>query len=192
MRRVTIIIALLSLVLLISGCSPRDMRIPVANDKPRVSSTDYLYDIAKRNIDGMVPFYIYGYNPNVGVTDEVVWEYSTGFTFPSVPMRMELISTSGQDGVGGTGALTVKLYYLDTLYNLRTETVTMNGLVAAPTIATNIYRVNNMVVQSAGSNNAPVGNIALQGFGGGSIYMYLLAGRNLSKCMVYTVPPFQF
>lgn len=190
-KRNLIYIMILGVLLLttLTGCRVKDYGLPMVGDRPQVATSNYLFDIGEGLIPGHSLWYCYGYNPNVAVTDEVVWELSTTYTFPSAPMQMEIVSTSAEDGAGGfTGALTAKIYYLDGNYNQQTEMITLTGLAANGTVATNIYRVNGLVVYTTGSTGKTVGNISLQGFGGGAVYSYILAGRNTAKSMIYTVP----
>lgn len=43
------------------------------NNKPRVSSVDYLYDIAEGNVSDHDPWTKIGYNDNIGLTQEPAW-----------------------------------------------------------------------------------------------------------------------
>jgi len=149
----------------------------------------YTYDIAEGNISGHTPWTKTGYNPNVGTTQETVWSYSTEYVFPAAAMQMEVVSSDNtQDKPGGTGALSVYMVYLDGNYIEHTETLTLNGTTAVPTVATDIYRVNNVRCASVGTGGKPVGNITLRGVGGGSTYSYMLAGYTRARNSVYTVP----
>ena len=83
-----------------------------------------------------------GYVTNVNETEVDVWSAGGKYVFPTVAQQMEVVSSSADDVSTSTGAWTVKIWYLDSSYNEKTETVTLNGTTAVPTKATDIYRIN--------------------------------------------------
>lgn len=163
--------------------------VPEIDGKPRVSSMSYLYDIVEGNVPGHEAWTKSGYNPNVGTASETVWSYSTAYVFPTAPIQMEVVSSDNtQDKAGGTGALEVYVNYLDGNYVEHQETIILNGTTAVPTVATNIFRVNNFRVKKVGAAKAPLGNLTIRGIGGGTVYSYITAGFNRARNIVYTVP----
>jgi hypothetical protein len=104
-------------------------------------------------------------------------------------MQMTLVSTDNTNDIaGGTGALTVTLYYLTNTYAEATEVITLNGTTKRDTVATNILRVNNLRVTTTGTNYAPAGNLSLQGKVNNLVYGYIRAGFTRQRQFVYTVP----
>lgn len=159
------------------------------DNKPRVSSMPYLYDIAEGNVTGHKDWSKTGFNPNVGTSEETVWSYSTQYVYPIAAMQMEVVSSDNtQDLAGGSGCLTVTVTYLDGSYNEHSTVVTLNGTTAVPTAPVDIFRVNSFRCTTVGNNGAPVGNITLRGVGGGTVYSYILAGYTRARNIVYTVP----
>lgn len=64
------------------------------NNKPRVSSMPYLYDIAEGNVTGHTPWSKIGYNPVVATSEEDVWSAGGLYVFPtSATLQMEVISS---------------------------------------------------------------------------------------------------
>ena len=159
-----------------------------ADGKPRVSSMPYLYDIAEGNISDHTAWSKMGYNPDVGTTEEDMWSYSAAYTFPAAAGQMEVVSSSGNDINGGSGINKLRLEYLDASYNEHYEVITMNGLVAVPTTATNIYRINALWAETTGVGLKAAGNITLRGVGGGTVYNYITAGYTHARNAQYTVP----
>jgi hypothetical protein len=156
---------------------------------PRVSTQEYLYSISEGFIPGHYIWVKTGYNPNVGTTEETVWGYSTEYTFPTAPIRMEVVSSDNtKDIPGGTGAITLYITYLDGNYVQHIETIALNGTTTVGTTATDIFRVNNFRCASVGADGKPTGNITLRAFGGGTVYSYILAGYTRARNIVYTVP----
>lgn len=118
-----------------------------------------------------------------------LWDGPTGsYIPPATPIQMQVVSTSASDGVGGTGALTVHIHYLDTNYNTRSMLMTMNGTTPVLTVPTNILRVNNFHVNSVGSSGAAVGTISLQAVGGAVTYGVISATHNRARMPMFTVP----
>jgi len=143
-------------------------------------------------IAGKQPFYVYGKNNDVDNVKEVVWPGPAGlggaYVFPATPIQMQVVSTSAQDGVAGTGVLIVDIHYLDTNYASQYTRVTLNGVGAVNTTPTNILRVNAFYANSVGTTGAAVGNISLQSVGRATTYGYIPAGDNNAPQAVYSVP----
>lgn len=133
------------------------------------------------------PLYISGYNPDVNAALETCWTVGGLYAFPGAAGRMEVVSTSAQDGAGGTGILTVRIDYLDANYVEQSETVIMNGVGAVGTTAVNILRVNYFCAETAGTLGA-VGTVTLRPFGGGATYARIEIGYYREYRAVYTVP----
>lgn len=118
-----------------------------------------------------------------------VWENGGAYAFPAAGgVRMEAISTSANDDVGNTGITQLSVHYLDANYTQQVEYLNMDGLVASPTTAVDILRINNVHAEGCGTAGAAVGNISLRLFGGGATYAYIAAGGTLAQQCIYTVP----
>lgn len=107
----------------------------------------------------------YGFRVNVAnvSTGEDIWN-GTASVVPIPPLvgqQMSVVSTSAQDGVAGTGILTLEIHYIDANGNEQTEDITMNGVAAVNTIATNIRFINDMHAVTAGTTKAAVGTITI-------------------------------
>jgi hypothetical protein len=100
----------------------------------------------------------------------------------SVGEQMTLVSTSAQDGVAGTGALTVKVHYIKADGTYNHEIVTMTGLTPVNTIATDIRFVQQITVETLGTfGGAAAGKIDIYRTGTATrIYANILAGDNQS------------
>jgi hypothetical protein len=161
------------------------------NNKPRVSSMPYLYDIAEGNVAGHVTWSKIGYNDTIGTSEETMWANSTQYVFPTVAGQMEVVSSDNtQDKAGGTGALTVRIGYLKSDYSEGSVTLTLNGTTAVPTGITHadIWRINSFRVMTTGTSNGPVGNLTLRIAGGGATHGYIRIGKTRARSAFYTVP----
>ncbi len=163
--------------------------VPTAGGLPQVLSQDYLLSIAENTIAGHEMWTLRGNNQNVGTTYEAVWDYSTAYVLPAAPIQMEVVSTDNtKDISGGAGVTSVLLTYLDGSFVEHRETILLSGTTPVGTAAKDIYRVNYFCAQTTGSDGVSAGNISLRTFGGGTIYGYMLAGRNIAEQAIYTVP----
>jgi hypothetical protein len=87
--------------------------------------------------------------------------------------------------VRGPGANTVTVYYLDDGFVEKSATVTMLG--ATPVnIATDIYRIQNARIATAGTSLSAVGAITIAS--GGVTYGYISATKTRQRQCVWTVP----
>lgn len=160
------------------------------NNKPRVSSMPYLYDVAEGNVSGHAGWSKIGYNPDVGTAEEDLWTVGGSYVPPAAAIQMQVISSSANDDGDpvGTGVRTVIIYYLDAAYASKSETVTLNGVSAVNTTATDIFRVQGLRAATCGSGGKAAGNISLQAVGGGVTYSQIQAGYTRARNITYTIP----
>jgi len=126
----------------------------------------------------------FGYNSAVGSSYETVTDLGTN-NLPSSAAVVSIVSASTADTSAGTGARAVEIQGLDANYNLKTETVTMNGQSAVTTTATFI-RVFRMRVTSAGTGETNAGNIIASI--SSSDVARITANEGQTLMAVYTVP----
>jgi hypothetical protein len=106
-------------------------------------------------------------------------------------MGMECISSSDQDAAAGTGAKTVRIYYLKSDYTEATTDVILTGQTAVATSVTDIFRVNNFRILdfgSGGTNYKAAGNIDVRHVNDTPIYSRILTGQTRARNSIYTVP----
>lgn len=157
-------------------------------------------------VDGDVPFMYrvgqgktkyewvtkFGTNPNVGTTEENVWEESTIYTYPASPSSCTISSTSSDDDAGGTGAITVWLEYLTTDYVRVREVLTLDGQNGVA-LSSPLLRFHRAIVYSTGSGGENAGIIRI---GTGTVtsgvpattYGRISIGDNQSQHGMYTIP----
>jgi hypothetical protein len=159
--------------------------------KPRVSAMPYNYDIAEGNISGHRSWSKIGWNPGIGLVEEDIIPQGGLYVWPTTPQRMMTKSAATGDRLTapvGSGAWTLTLYYLDSGYFEKTETITMNGTSGVNTTAADIYRVNNLRVASVGGAGNTLGNISLTDLSGTLTYGYISSGYTRQRQIIYTVP----
>lgn len=110
------------------------------------------------------------------------------YVFPTNGMQMKIVSNSASDTALGTGARTMELHYLDSNFIEHVEILTMNGTTPVNTVATDIYRINDLHVKTKGSSLTAVGAISLTNLAGSVTYAYQEAGTNSCRQGIFTVP----
>lgn len=130
-----------------------------------------------------------GYVTGVEATEVDIWAVGGTYVFPTAAMQMELVSSNAQDtATTGTGAWTVKIWYLDSQFKEKTETISLNGTTPVATVATDIYRINNFWVMSAGTGGKAAGNIDIRHLSDTPIYSRIAIGETRARNSTYTVP----
>lgn len=162
------------------------------NGKPRVSSMPYTYDIAEHNVKNHESWSKKGLHAAIGTTELDMRPYAAvtagigwAYTFPTTELTMTIVSTSASDAVGEVGAQTITVSYLNGSYAEKSVTVSMAG--ATPvTIATDMFRVQNIRVTTAGTTLWPVGTITIAS--GGQTYGGLRPTKTSGRQCIWTVP----
>lgn len=159
------------------------------NNKPRVSSIPYLFDIAGGNIADHEPISRYGHNEDVGTAWETVHDASTLRHYLAAAERLQVASTDADDDGApiGNGARTVMITGLDSNYDFITETVTMNGVANVLTDAS-FLRVLQMNVVTAGATGYNEGTITASNNADTVVLDQMGPQENQSHYAGYTVP----
>lgn len=115
---------------------------------------------------------------------------ATVYTQQASATQRSLVSSSASDASAGTGARTVVINYLDSNMVSKQDTVTLNGLTAVNTNATDIQFIETMTVASCGSNLANVGTVSLfSGTAGtGSAFASIAIGDNATFYCHHYIP----
>ena len=155
-----------------------------------LTNPNFMLQVALGKVPGALIVNKFGHNPTIATnTDpEDVWAGSGIYDFyPTATQSMEAVSSSSEDGVGGTGALIIQVYGLSGTWALQNESVTLNG--SSTVNLSNTYtRVFRTIVTSAGTNNTNVGNITVRIKGAGTTGSYIMAGDGQTQQAIYTIP----
>lgn len=135
----------------------------------------------------------FGTSNNVGTTFVPIAR-GENYQTPTSAQVLEIVSTSANDTVAGTGARTVTIEGLDASWNRVVQTINMNG-VTAVTLPTNLIRAYRMYVEDSGTyatqtTGSHAGLITLQGTGGGVVWMQIPITdfpRGQSQCGVVSI-----
>ena len=131
----------------------------------------------------------FGFNPSIDIATvpEDVWTGGGIYPWMTAATSLEIVSTSAADTAAGTGARSVLITGLDINYVAVTQTVVLNGTTAVA-LATQLFRVNSMLVLSAGTGTTNAGTINLRDSGGGTVRSIIGVGVGLTQQSPFTVP----
>lgn len=159
-------------------------------DAPQVCAQDYMQALAEGDISGHTPFAKLGYNDDVGSTEEDIW--TQGGTYPWIAaggIALEVVSSSTNDTLAGTGVQKVRVSYLDTDYSAQTQVIDMNGQTAVALTDTTILRVNSLRATQVGTGGVAAGTITCRLVGApATVYRAIVAGYTRGRGATYTVP----
>jgi hypothetical protein len=138
--------------------------------------------VARGQILGHTPVYIFGYSAAIGSTAlGPAWEGQTQsgglYVYPSSAVQMSIVSDSTSD----TSAKSLTINGLDSSYNALSETIALNGT-SAVTSVNSYLRINSVAM----SNALNTGNITISN--GGTTYAKISAGIGATQMSIYTVP----
>ena len=151
-------------------------------------NSEFLLEVARGNISGISLLEQFGNNGGVGNTLSDIWGQGGLKIYPSVAAVGTVKSTNANDkgtDPAGTGARTVRVYGLDSNYNLINELKILNGT-SNVTTANSYIRIYRMEVESAGSGEENAGDITITI--GGNVQEFIEASENRSQSSHYTIP----
>jgi hypothetical protein len=147
-------------------------------------------EITRGRVEGATPVVIDGYLVTSGAaTDVLVFEGSSikdPSVAPAAGLQMSIVSTSAQDGPGGTGVRSIVLNYLDADLVQHSETVVLNGTTPVLTVATNIRWVGEIHLLTYGSGKAFAGDLTVTN--AGTRYKFISAGSRTTRSSAFRVP----
>jgi hypothetical protein len=121
-------------------------------------SEDFALQVARGQIPGHRVVQVFGYNGDVDQTEESVWPNGGVVPHPTAASVLKISSSSAADTAEGTGARTVYIGGVDSVFNEIGETVTLNGQTAVNTVNSYKY-VNYLYVLTVGTGNSNAGDI---------------------------------
>ena len=166
------------------------------NGKTRVVSTPYSYAVSEGELAGHTALYKFGSNPDVGVTEETIWQQGGLYNWAAVDAAAGIVKVSSSSAldiaVTGTGARTCTIYGLSTGGIEQNETIALNGQTAVNSTLS-YSRVNRIICNTAGTGLKNAGIIYV---GTGTvttgvpavIWSTVAVGKNQTLQSIYTVP----
>jgi len=138
-------------------------------------------------IIGVSPVFKFGKNNDIDTSSvpEDILSLGGEKLFPNAASTLSIVSDDANDTDGGTGINIIKIYGLNSEYEIIEEELTMNGI--TPAVTSNTFlRVTRMYGTLAGTSTRAAGNI-IATHNEGNI-AEILAGDGQSADATYTVP----
>jgi hypothetical protein len=136
----------------------------------------------------------FGFNSSVDTILATVWLQGGLYSYLDSASTLYISSSSTNDTGAGTGARTVTVSGLDNNFDEKIETVTLNGQTGVELNGSTWFRVNRIVVNTAGSGggNAGVLYVGTESAPSSGVptnkYATVGIGDNQSLMMTYTIP----
>jgi len=157
------------------------------DNKPRVCSMPYTYDIAEGNVPDHEVVSVFGHNANVDTSFETVADTSALLSEMSAAQQLKVVSSSTQDASGSSGANTLTINGLDGTYATLSKTIALGGT-GAVTVTGGYLRVFEAHVATAGSSGTNIGDITVTNSGASTTLLQVAAGEGQSHAAIYTAP----
>jgi len=157
-----------------------------------LTSRDYLIAVGEGDVANHAQFSKLGYSPLAPTGPSDVYGNSLSYVFPVAAQQMECISSSAQDLAAGSGAKTIRIYYLKSDYTEATTDVILTGTAGVLTSVSDIFRINNVRVLDFGATTTlyqAAGKIDVRNKTVTTIiYSCIVAGHTRARNSIYTVP----
>jgi len=153
----------------------------------RVQAMPYLYDISEGNVPNHYAWTKMGVYSACGTTDIDLWEGGAAYTWLTAAQTLSVVSTQAEDAAAGSAGRTIYINYLTSAGITGRETVTLTGTAAVTTTNT-MYRINSVVLASAGAVGAVSGTITISKTAGGTGIAFISPGLTRSRMAIYQVP----
>jgi hypothetical protein len=140
-----------------------------------MSTPNFLFDVARGNLEGASAVNLFGFNRTVGTDYETIWNDGGNYTFPSTAIALTVATSSALDY-----GKTLLIEGLDSDYNIISEVVT---LADGGTVTTALFLRINLMIMLDGEN---VGNI--DAINTAVEYGYIEAATGVMQACIYTVP----
>lgn len=161
----------------------------------RVGKTEpFELQVARGQITYHQSIHKFGFYDSVTTSLTTIWSQGGVYSYLSAASTLYISSSSTDDTGAGTGARTVTVSGLDNNFDQKVETVTLNGQLGVELNGSTWFRVNRIVVNTAGSGGANAGvlYVGTEATPTGGVptnkYATVLAGDNQTLMCIYTVP----
>lgn len=149
---------------------------------------DFYFDVATSDVRGHSSVNKFGQNTDVdSAAVEDIWDVGGPWNEPTASQVYTFTSTSTADDSGGTGAITVEIFGLDSVGALQNEILAMAGT-GVVTAASSYSMIHRMVVRTAGSGGANAGAITANANTDANITAQISAGNNQTLMAIYKIP----
>jgi hypothetical protein len=131
----------------------------------------------------------YADNATVGTSFETISNTNADQVLPVIAgADIDVVSGSGSDDVGSTGATEVTVTYLDDNFNQYTQAVAMNGATEVEMTEQNISFIQKAEVTASGTGLAAAGAITIADVTGGGVHALIDAGSKETGNCTWKIP----
>ena len=131
----------------------------------------------------------YADNATVGTGFETISNTNADQVLPVIAgADIDVVSGSGSDDVGSTGATEVTVTYLDDNFNQYTQAVAMNGATEVEMTEQNISFIQKAEVTASGTGLAAAGAITIADVTGGGVHALIDAGSKETGNCTWKIP----
>ncbi len=159
-----------------------------SSNPSRNEARDFLMNVGYSLVPGYRRVAALGNNPDISIgVVEDVWSGGGLYPWMTAATSLEMVAGGVNDTSAGTGARTVRVDGLDINYVEVSETVTLNGTTPVA-LVTPMFRINLMLVLTAGSLETNDAAITLRDAGAGTTRALIPAGYGITRQSIFTVP----
>ena len=169
--------------------------MPQVSSISRVGTTEpFELQVARDQISYHEGVHKFGFYDSVDTNLTTIWSQGGVYSYLSSASTLYISSSSTDDTGAGTGARTVTVSGLDNNFDEKIETVTLNGQTGVELNGSTWFRVNRIVVNTAGSGGANAGvlYVGTESAPTSGVptnkYATVLVGDNQTLMCIYTVP----
>ncbi len=159
------------------------------DSEKRVVFEGMCFQAAMGSIDGLQVHHIVGYNPSLTLAtiEETIWDTGGVYQWIDIPSQLSIVSDNVNDDWGGSGAQSVRLYGLNSDWDMITEDVQLNGTTPVSTAQTyqRIHQMTIPAIEGGGAKDA-IGTIAAKI--GATVHAQIINGNNQTLMALFTVP----
>lgn len=161
----------------------------------RVGTTEpFELQVSRGQISYHESVHKFGFYNSVDTNLTTIWSQGGVYSYLSAASTLYISSSSTADTGAGTGARTVTVSGLDNNFDEKIETVTLNGQSGVELNGSTWFRVNRIVVNTAGSGGANAGVLYVGTESAPSSgvptnkYATVAIGDNQTLMCIYTIP----
>ena len=158
------------------------------------TSEPFELQVARGQIGFHESVHKFGFNSAVDTTLATIWLQGGLYSYLGSASTLYISSSSANDTAAGTGARTVTVSGLDNNFDFKAETVSLNGQTGVELNGSTWFRVNRIVVNTAGTGggNAGVLYVGTEATPSGGVptnkYATVGIGDNQTLMTTYTIP----
>jgi len=128
-----------------------------------------------------------GLSNNIGTSNFVILSSAT--VVNPIGEQANIVSSSANDSLEGTGIQKVRLVYFDSNWGLNEEIITMNGTTPISTATTDIFRIESFEAFQTGSESFAVGTITLKSLDGTNLFAQISPSSTIFTRALHFVSP---